>query len=327
MDDDLLVGLGALALGSRLKRLADGLMQDGMRIYQSIDAEFEPRWFPVFMFLNVKGPTSITGLARGLGVTHPGINKIANELIAARLVTPYRDRTDKRKRVLALTSVGREKQKELEPTWRLIRRTLQGLVDEGGGDFLKSLQSLEASLADATFYDRFISNAQRPPSEIEIITYRGAESDGERYRQAYIELNEAWIGHYFEVEEADRRVLNDPDGSVLANGGEIIFAIDRASGQVLGTCTLLKLEADKAELAKMAVTEQAKGRQLGRRLGEEIVKMATEKGYKILCLESNRKLTPAISLYTKLGFVEQPFPHPSDYSRADIYMELKLGNL
>jgi hypothetical protein len=58
--DDLLTELGALALGSRLKRLADSLMQDGVRIYETVGSEFEPRWFPVFTYLYRRGPTSIT---------------------------------------------------------------------------------------------------------------------------------------------------------------------------------------------------------------------------------------------------------------------------
>ncbi len=316
MEPDLLTDLGALALGSRLKRLAESLMQDGLKIYQLVEAGFEPRWFPVFTYLYHKGPTSITELARGLGVSHPGVNKIAGELIEARLVTPYRDRTDKRKRVLALTSLGKEKQQELEPVWRNIRQALQGLVDEGGGDFMKALTAVEENLSRKDFYSRFIEQQGGVEEKVEIVTYSPL------YQDAFRELNEAWINHYFEMEEADRRVLDDPESYVLSQGGEIVFAV--SGSEVLGTCTLSHLDDQKAELAKMAVTEKAKGKQLGHRLGDAIIKLAKEKGYKILCLESNRKLTPAISLYRKLGFVELPFPHPSDYSRADIYMELEL---
>lgn len=150
--------LGALALASRLKRLADTLMQDGVRVYQSAQAGFEPRWFPVFTYLYHRGPTSITELARGLGVSHPGINKIANELIDAKLVQPYRDRKDKRKRVLALTSLGRDKHAQLEPVWRNIQQALQSAIDEidsGSGAFLQSLTGLEQSLERADFYTRF----------------------------------------------------------------------------------------------------------------------------------------------------------------------------
>lgn len=310
--------MGALALASRLKRLSDSLMQDGVRIYQAADLGFEPRWFPVFAFLFRKGPTSITELARGLGVSHPGINKIANELIAVKLVAPYRDRNDKRKRVLALTSLGRHKYKGLEPTWRGIRQALQSAVDEGGGDFLQSLSMLESSFGDKDFFHRYAEQAAKPESGVVIERYKP------EYATMFEVLNKRWIEHYFTLEQADRQILENPEESILSRGGDILFALDADSSEVIGTCALLKLSEQQAELAKMAVAEEAKGRQIGLLLGEAVIDHARKSGFSTLCLESNRKLNPAISLYRKLGFIEQPFPHPSDYSRADIYMALEL---
>ena len=147
--EDFLEELGALALGGRLKRLSDALMQDGGRIYEQVHPGFQSRWVAVFTYLYKKGPTSITALAKGLGVSHPGINKIANELIEVRLVAPYRDRNDKRKRVLALTSSGRQKYKVLEPTFRDIRQALQAAIDEPGLEFMAQLTALEKSFGSA----------------------------------------------------------------------------------------------------------------------------------------------------------------------------------
>jgi len=152
---DILDELGPLALGSRLKRLSDALMQEGAKIYEESGIRFHARWFPVYVYLYRRGPTSITGLARGLGVSHPGINKIANELIDAKLAAPYRDRHDKRKRVLALTSLGREKFKEVDPVWQDISQAMQSAVDEAGGDFLTCLGRLEHSFSRKGFHDRF----------------------------------------------------------------------------------------------------------------------------------------------------------------------------
>lgn len=153
--DDIFEELGALGLSSRLKRLSDNLMQESARIYERAGIGFQPRWFPVYLYLYRRGPTSITGLAKGLGVSHPGINKIANELIKARLASPYRDRSDKRKRVLALTSTGRDKFSELEPLWQHIRETFQAVIDEGDGGFLSSLALMESSLTQRTFLERY----------------------------------------------------------------------------------------------------------------------------------------------------------------------------
>ncbi len=45
---DLIKSLGELALGSRLKRLSELIMKDGIRIYRSNGIDFQPKWFPVF---------------------------------------------------------------------------------------------------------------------------------------------------------------------------------------------------------------------------------------------------------------------------------------
>ena len=316
--EDLLEELGALALGGRLKRLADALMQDGGRIYEQVHPGFQARWFAVFSYLYKKGPTSITGLAKGLGVSHPGINKIADELIKVRLVAPYRDRNDKRKRVLALTSSGRQKYQLLEPTLRDIRQALQAAVDESGGDFIEQLTTLEKSFGRRDFASRFRDQQDKEAEAVEIRPFKPA------YAEAFRTLNMSWIEHYFKVEEADRQVLDDPAGRIINLGGEVLFAVSRGREQVIGTCALIRLENETAELAKMAVCEEAKGKQVGSLLGESVIERARARGFQTLVLESNRKLTPAMSLYKKLGFVEKPFPHPSEYSRADIYMELSL---
>ena len=166
-NSDLMSELGALALGSRLKRLSDALVQDVSRVYESVDTQFEPRWFPVFVYLYRQGPTSITELARGLGVSHPGINKPANELIEAKLAAPYRDRNDKRKRVLALTSIGREKYQKLEPMWLAVREAMQSAIDEGGGEFLQELEQLESSLNQKSFLERFRDQVQLSENQLQ----------------------------------------------------------------------------------------------------------------------------------------------------------------
>tara|TARA_B110000503_G_scaffold127809_1_gene198000 strand:- start:255 stop:1208 length:954 start_codon:yes stop_codon:yes gene_type:complete len=316
--DDLLEELGALALGGRLKRLADVLMQGGGRIYDEAHPGFEPRWFPVFSYLYRKGPTSITGLAKGLRVSHPGINKTADELIEVRLVAPYRDRNDKRRRVLALTSAGRERYHALEPTWRDIRQALQGAIDESGGDFLAQLGALEKSFIRRDLVNRYRDQQGKNIKEVQIRPFK------QDYAAAFRSLNTAWIEHYFRLEEADRNVLNDPAGEIIGPGGEILFAVSPGREQIIGTCALIWLDDEKAALAKMAVLEEARGTQVGLLLGESIIARARDRGFLVVLLESNRKLTPAISLYRKLGFVEKPFPNRSVYSRADIYMELIL---
>ena len=74
----------------------------------------------------------------------------------------------------------------------------------------------------------------------------------------------------------------------------------------------------------MGVNKAARGKGVGKLLAHASVKRARELGFKQLYLETNARLAPALGLYKRLGFVRKPSPWDSDYSRADVYMELAL---
>ena len=56
------------------------------------------------------------------------------------------------------------------------------------------------------------------------------------------DLNKAWLQKYFEVEPADKKVLNDPQKEIIKKGGFIFFA--KSGNTVAGTVSLLKLKDD-----------------------------------------------------------------------------------
>ena len=140
-----------------------------------------------------------------------------------------------------------------------------------------------------------------------------------RYASDFKALNVAWIEKYFTVEEHDLEQLSNPEEYIISKGGYILFAV--YNGKVVGTCALIKTGEQEYELAKMAVTPQLQGKQLGKKLGMATIEKAKNKGAVRVWLESNRILTPAISLYRKLGFVEIPID-TTPYARADIRMEI-----
>lgn len=141
------------------------------------------------------------------------------------------------------------------------------------------------------------------------------------HQVAFRDLNVEWITRYFALEDLDRRMLDDPQGYILAPGGYIFMA--RYQGRLVGTCALIKEPGGVYELAKMAVTPAAQGLGIGGALGRAAIDKARAIGAHELELLSNRKLAPALALYRKLGFEEAPLP-PSEYQRADIRMVLPL---
>lgn len=161
-----------------------------------------------------------------------------------------------------------------------------------------------------------MSEHEPPPTRV--VPYDPARVD---HRAAFRDLNLAWIERHFAVEARDRHELDDPEGHILAAGGRIFVA--ESGGHVLGVCALLRLGDDAWELAKMAVRDDARGRGVGRALGEAAVAAARETGASRVELLSNTRLAPAIGLYRALGFVEAPMA-PSEYARANIHMVLVL---
>lgn len=140
-----------------------------------------------------------------------------------------------------------------------------------------------------------------------------------KYQEAFQSLNESWIREFFTMEAKDYESLLYPDKTILDRGGEIIVAL--MHDEPVGVCALIPMEHPDYdyELAKMGVAESARGKGIGYLLGKAIIDRARKRGARNLFLESNTILTPAISLYRKLGFKEIK-GKVSPYQRANIQM-------
>lgn len=141
------------------------------------------------------------------------------------------------------------------------------------------------------------------------------------HAEAFRTLNEAWISKHFVLEDKDREVLNDPQGKIIAKGGRIFMAL--MDGQPIGCVALIKMDDGGYEVAKMTVSEAARGTGLGRKLMERCIAAGEEDGATRLYLETNSSLAPALALYRATGFRELP-PVASEYVRCDIWMERPL---
>lgn len=147
------------------------------------------------------------------------------------------------------------------------------------------------------------------------------DPQSEAQKLAFKQINYEWIEKYFKVEKGDLASLEDPEKYFLATGGAILLAC--RGEEYLGTSALKPMGNDAYELCKMGVSEAARGLGIGGLIGEAAIKKARELGAKRVYLETNSSLTPALTLYAKLGFVRiENFTSP--YERADVAMELYL---
>jgi GNAT superfamily N-acetyltransferase len=95
------------------------------------------------------------------------------------------------------------------------------------------------------------------------------------------------------------------------------------SGRSIACCALIPERPGVYEVAKMAVSEELRGRGIGRRVLGFTVAEARRMGATLLTLATSSKLQNAIHLYETIGFQHLP-PVPSPYTRADVFMEMYL---
>jgi|TARA_B110000902_G_scaffold168766_1_gene192369 ribosomal protein S18 acetylase RimI-like enzyme len=150
---------------------------------------------------------------------------------------------------------------------------------------------------------------------LEIIAYQPA------YAKDFYNLNVAWLEKYFYVERYDKQVLSNPQKYVIDTGGFIFFA--KYNNEIVGVVALIN-QKTFFELSKMAVSPEYQGLKIGLSLMNFCVEFARNQQWKSITLYSHRKLTPAISLYRKIGFKEVEVEKEVHYERANIKMVLEL---
>jgi GNAT superfamily N-acetyltransferase len=308
--------VGTVALGSRLRRLSEAVTADAARVFAWYDVGLDPRWFPVFHLLAQRGPTPVTQIARAIGHSHASVSQIIRDMKVRRLVLTRKDETDGRVTVVRLSAAGKRLVKPLETQSDDVRHAVDELLAESTENLWEAIADAERLLAHRSLFDRVRdARGRRERDGVRTVDYQT------RYRRDFARLNREWIERHWALEEADRQVLDDPEGRVLKPGGFIVMAL-RDSGAI-GTCAMLKRPNDSFELAKMAVTPAEQGKGVGELLAKAALAMARERGARRVYLESNTRLQPAIRLYRKLGFREFS-GEASPYARCDIQMELWL---
>ncbi|MCB0727560.1 MAG: bifunctional helix-turn-helix transcriptional regulator/GNAT family N-acetyltransferase [Ignavibacteriae bacterium] len=313
----LIKQLGYIAIGTRFRVLTDRLMQDADKIYKSLDLEFEPRWFTVFYLISRNSPITITEITEELGYSQPAVTQIANSLIKKKLIKSVKSKSDSRKKFITLTEKGNDLIEKLTPVWKDIENAVKELLDSTGYDILFILSKLESELDTKDIYNRVMEKIKlRQIGNINIIDYKPV------YKKQFRDLNYEWLNKHFTIETKDKEILENPEKEILNKGGYILFA--EYDNKITGTVAIIKHSDKEFELAKMAVTESARGKQIGKKLAVEAIARVKSLNADKLFLETNSTLVPALNLYTSLGFNEVEMKERSDYKRATLRMELNL---
>ncbi|WP_456311959.1 bifunctional helix-turn-helix transcriptional regulator/GNAT family N-acetyltransferase [Pseudomonas shirazensis] len=310
--------VGKVALGSRLRLMTASITDDATRIYELYGVDFMPKWFPVFYVLTEEREITITEIANEIGHSQPSVSKIVQEMITAGLVEENGKTNDKRRNMVALTKEGLLLSKKIKLQCLDVEAAVESLITESNHNLWAALEEWEFLLEQKSLFKRVNEQKKiRESQDVQIVAYEP------KYHEAFKALNVEWISTYFEMEEADYKALDNPKEYILDKGGQIFVALYQ--NEPVGVCAMIKMKDANYdfELAKMAVSPKAQGKNIGWLLGQTIIENAKKEGAKKLYLESNTILKPAISLYHKLGF-QKISGLATPYKRCNIQMELVL---
>lgn len=307
---DILRSLGPIALGSRLKRLAERLQADAMVVIERAGLPIQPSQVGVLAALDQAGVLSVGDAVARVGLSQPAVTRIVAGLQELGLVDTSPDPHDARTRRIAITAAGRDVVATLrERVWPQIARAVGQLSDGRDGELLAMIADIEFRLGEKSMADRV-------RDDITILPFAPERA------KAFHDINAAWIEDMFVLEPHDRDVLENPQREIIDRGGVILFAMTSDLG-IVGTCALMPVGDGGVELTKMGVLAAARGRKIGEALLAAVLEQAAAMRCDPLFLLTNKKCGPAIHLYEKLGFqhdAEIMARYGASYERCDVAM-------
>ncbi len=323
MARDVLAEMGYLALGSRLKRLAERVQADATRAFSDRGIPIHATHFPLLAALTTYGPLSVTEAVEAVGISQPAVTRIHNSLQKLGLTRTVPVKGDNRQKQIRLTPKGEALVEDMKHNiWPHVRRAAQALCEGPDTDILSLITRLEEGLQARPIHVRIqdeIAAASGLPA-LRLVEY------DDRLAPEFDAITREWVTDMFKLEENDIRIIENPKEMILDRGGEILF-VEAGNLGIVGTCALMPVEGSSFELTKMGVRASARGLKAGEFLLARVLERARQLPIGELFLLTNKKCAAAIHLYEKAGFV-----HDTDimerfgkrYARCDVAMSYDL---
>lgn len=160
MAQNIINELGALAIGSRMRRLYDALSKDAARIYEDHELQFEIKYFTLFYIISKRKQIGIMDIAEELSLTHPAIIHLAKELEKKGYIESVSAVGDSRKRMLQLSARGKKSLPAFKKVWEKIDALNKQLFEQQH-QLLQTLAAVEKTLEEISYYKRFQNDTAR----------------------------------------------------------------------------------------------------------------------------------------------------------------------
>ena len=263
-----------------------------------LQSEFSVGEARVLYELAQRDETTASEISASLGLDMGYLSRILAKLEGQQLIRRAPAEQDARRRLIQVTPKGKKAMSTLDSRSEEQAGTLLAkLSGPQQTSVLQAMSQIQAALGD--------SQATREPYVIR--THRTGDLSWIAYRHAVLYSKEYGWNQAFEVLvlEITAHFLKNYDPEA-----ERCWVAER-SGEILGFVLLVKRSKQIAKLRLLLVEPSARGLGIGKRLVEECIRFAREKGYKKVVLWTHSNLSAARGIYKKAGFqlVATDSPH------------------
>jgi DNA-binding MarR family transcriptional regulator len=297
---DLISDLGALALGSRLKRLSDRMMKSVSEIYRNSGVDFESKWFPLFYLLSKEGEKGIMEIAEILKISHPGVIQLAKEMEKAGWIVSEKSGKDARKRHLKLTEKAWKTLPQLEEMWVSFRENNAKIIRASQQNILLALEELEHFLDNHDFKKQYYETFnEMKENQIKIRLFE------EKYQQQVEDMVLSIQNGEFNLGLTAQRQPDLHDLKAFYNDkGNWLWVALNSKDEVVGTIGLERLNDKQSVLRKMFITKEYRGKALGlaQKLLEILLQEAKHQEFKEILLDTPLVTHAAHRFYERNGF-------------------------
>lgn len=294
---DIISDLGALALGSRMKRLSERFLKLASDIYDSSGIDFEAKWFPMFYLLSKEGEKSIMEIAESLDISHPAVIQIAKELEQNGWIKSVKNKEDARKRNLKVTKKAIEKLPLLEELWLNFRLKNEKIVELAENNILKALQEVETILDENTYKKDFFDEVKKNRIQIQLFE--------EKYQKQMEEMVLGIQNGEFNLGLTAERQPDLHNLKAFYNDkGNFLWIAVNGNDEVVGSIGLERLNDSQSVLRKMFIKKDYRGKNfnLAAKLLDILLKEARNQQFTEILLDTPLVTHAAHRFYEKNGF-------------------------
>src|SRR5215211_5952598 len=232
---------------------------------------------------------SASDLSRELGLDQGYLSRILARLERRGLVDKVRSETDGRRRLLSLTSAGKDAFSLLDTRSREeVAEMLGELSEEDQRRLLEAMGTIESVLTRGFKFSEPFFLRQHEPGDMGWVVHR----HGVLYSREY-----GWDERF---EALVARIVADFINNY--DPAKERCWIAEMSGERVGYDFVVKASDTVANLRLLLVEPGARGMCLGTRLVEECIRFARSRGYETLTLWTNSVLEAARHIYEEQGF-------------------------